>query len=520
MKHTLYCVQAPVVRLVTSALNGRSVIGLVANFALGFAPVAAWLAAFKNAGRIPVSARPAIHSSWAFLADAFLFGDAFQELVTQYGEGMRVASVVTWVTASQFALLVLAALPVAAWRLRGANAKHAGSRDRDPASLQLLLALPLLAFVALDAIHLLAAQRDFTSFKDMLAWTSYVLLHLLAPIFTAVYLYVFRAPGTVRAFALALGIQNLAGVCTHLLVPTAAPWFIHMYGARDVEHVTYEQEGFAAGLTRVDTHLGTHLNTSGFHRSPIVFGAVPSLHSAMAVQCFLFVVVSLLPALRVRGAGAGFGPAAAESFVLSAVPVASRPKDGDDDLESGAAAEVGGDDVMGYVVSDEESSRKSGDGVVSAVVSCEESSDSASHEAAEAAAEATAKLLAPAGADGAGGAQGASGGSSTAPTASSRWLYIFRRPVISFTLATAFPLLQWWSTMYLDHHFRFDLFVGLLYALTAFHIVDALLLTPRVTSVWLDIRAGTREDPRNEACTMGMRVFRGTRLEWFFDPLA
>lgn len=122
--------------------------------------------------------------------------------------------------------------------------------------------------------------------KDVLAWVFYVLAHITFPILTAVWLYLFHLPGSLRCFSFALGLQNVAGVCTHMLFPTAAPWFIHMYGPDAA--ADYDIPGYAAGLTRVDIALGTHVHSKGFHKSPIVFGAVPSLHSAMAVQVCLF----------------------------------------------------------------------------------------------------------------------------------------------------------------------------------------------------------------------------------------
>lgn len=57
--------------------------------------------------------------------------------------------------------------------------------------------------------------------KDLLAWFSYVLLHFFAPLFTAIWLYVFHAPGSLKLFSFALGMQNISGVFTHLLFPNA-----------------------------------------------------------------------------------------------------------------------------------------------------------------------------------------------------------------------------------------------------------------------------------------------------------
>ena len=154
-----------------------------------------------------------------------------------------------------------------------------------------------------------------------------------------------------------------------------------MYGEN--APANYDLPGYAAGLTRVDVALGTHLNSKGFHASPIVFGAVPSLHSAMAVMTFLFV-----------------------SYYA-------------------------------------------------------------------------------------------------------RWTVV---KLISF----AFVVLQWWATIYLDHHWRLDLFVGMCYALVWFSIMYKWRLG-KVNEVFLQLRMLYNFA---KGSTMGMRVFRNTKLQWFFDPLS
>ncbi|KAK6460662.1 hypothetical protein DFJ63DRAFT_315324 [Scheffersomyces coipomensis] len=215
--------------------------------------------------------------------------------------------------------------------------------------------------------------------KDILAWFSYVIGHFCAPLFTAIWLYVFHAPGSLKLFSIALGVQNIAGVLTHLSFPNAPPWFIHLYGENSL--ADYDMPGYAAGLTRVDVAMGTHLNTNGFHASPIVFGALPSLHSAMAVMVFFF---------------------------------------------------------LSYY---------------------------------------------------------------------SRWTFVK-------LIGLSFVILQWWATMYLDHHWRLDLFVGMCYSIVMFSILQPWLRNNDKRFMM----ARLRKDYLNSH-TMGMRVFKNTWLESFFDPL-
>ncbi|EMG45598.1 IPT1 Inositolphosphotransferase 1 [Candida maltosa Xu316] len=224
-------------------------------------------------------------------------------------------------------------------------------------------------------------RNPIRQWEDYLAWIWYVLGHITIPILTAVWLYLFHAPGAVKAYGLALGLQNICGVITHLVFPNAAPWFIHLNG--EDATADYETLGYAAGLIRVDLALGTHLTANGFHKSPIVFGALPSLHSAMAVMTFFFV---------------------------------------------------------GYY---------------------------------------------------------------------SRWIGLK-------LLAFMFMFVQWWATIYLDHHWRLDLLAGLMYSIFWFTIINKLVM---VKSNEKFINSRLCYDFKNGS-TMGMRVFRNTRIQWFFDPLS
>ncbi|SCU78288.1 LADA_0A04874g1_1 [Lachancea dasiensis] len=472
-----------IVRVYRGGLNTRNIPSLVANFALNFFPVFIWLCIFKNAGAIPVDWRPTIHSKAAFLADCFMFGDFTHDLESQYGERARLPTQLSWFTSALFIVVVCTILPLSLWyylyyRQRCENNvvdPHAKffhpTVQFSPTNRRVLLPFLFFTFttVGLNFTHLFAGQDEsnFTKTKDIFAWVSYVLLHLLAPIFTAVYLYVFHPPGTLKAFSIAMGMQNIAGVFTHLLLPTAPPWFIHMYGVNDSKHVSYDQPGYAAGLTRVDSHLGTHLNSKGFHKSPIVFGAVPSLHSAMAVQCFLFLITR---ATSTKAKSETLANSVANDSDLVPIPDL-QPKDSADnfieleslsDLTSSSANSING-----------------------------------------------------------GPKPSAQFGTPVPPAAlKSKWLFVFHHALLPRILGTFFPLLQWWSTMYLDHHFRFDLFVGMCYAVTSFLLVNFYYLQPKVLKRWCDLRMGAVADDRNEAKTMGMRVFKDTNVEWFFDPFA
>lgn len=80
-------------------------------------------------------------------------------------------------------------------------------------------------------------------------------------------------------------------------------------------------------------------------------------------------------------------------------------------------------------------------------------------------------------------------------------------------LAFANLLGQWWASLYLKHHWRLDMFVGLVFAITIWIWIKKKLLAneERVCKLRLE------NDFRN-CSTFGMRVFKDTRLQSFFDP--
>lgn len=458
-------------RIFWSGLNGRTVFQLVLNFWLNFSPVFIWLLMFKNAGIIPKEIRPKIYVALAMHVDDYMFNFVGHPLIST-------VALVSLVSGAWLIYYVFYRTPTSKKQEQSysalsnvyKNELHNGhSIDSDDptavgsssetssdledfneyeltdmnssssdlgdvsifnspgdwqddthhSSIEFFknlssnaistqtsetnrriwrtiktrgygplncwnLSPPILMALSWFLLNIDYWFKDpINTPKDLLAWTSYVLFHFFVPLFTAIWLYVFHAPGALRLFSFGLGMQNIAGVCTHLLFPNAPPWFIHLYD-EDAE-ATYDLPGYAAGLTRVDMAMGTHLNSNGFHASPIVFGALPSLHSAMAVMAFFFV-----------------------SYY-------------------------------------------------------------------------------------------------------SRWTTLK-------LLAASFVALQWWATIYLDHHWRLDLVVGMLYAITSFTL---LYCWPRgIKKVDSDfMKARLRFDFKNGS-TMGMRVFRNTRLQNFFDPLA
>lgn len=431
----LLCVVQFLWRVFWSGLNERNIITFPLNFFINFLPVFTWLLIFKNAGLIPKDIRPTIHVSLAYHLDEFMFSITKSPL----GSLLTIAATVMggWLlylkiyrTATTYKSLGLPTLSLTSLEDDIEMAEFDMSDTKDftaPGSFQNhhrigpMEIVPNLQPVEIsenaETINrkivrhlrennnnrpyncwyyappaLLAASwfvlnvdhwflAPLTVPKDVTAWFLYVIGHFCVPLFTAIWLYVFHAPGAIRLFSFALGAQNIVGVLTHLLFPNAPPWFIHKFG--ETAEANYDTKGYAAGLTRVKFATGTHTVTKGFHASPIVFGALPSLHSAMAVMCFFFV-----------------------SYY-------------------------------------------------------------------------------------------------------SRW-------TISKVAVLAFVVLQWWATIYLDHHWRLDLIAGMAYSIVLYTIFLKWLM-PRVDD---DFVAARLRFDFQRGSTMGMRVFRNTKLQNFFDPLS
>ncbi|KAF9180370.1 Aureobasidin resistance protein Aur1 [Haplosporangium sp. Z 767] len=130
--------------------------------------------------------------------------------------------------------------------------------------------------------------RSTSPFKDILAWIPYGVLHYVLPIVTAILIVLFGPPGTLPVFARTFGYMNVAGVLTQIFFPCAPPWYETRYG--NLQPAAYTMPGDPGGLARVDDILGVQMYKTTFTASPLVFGAFPSLHSAVSCQLAFFLV--------------------------------------------------------------------------------------------------------------------------------------------------------------------------------------------------------------------------------------
>ncbi|ODQ60678.1 hypothetical protein WICANDRAFT_51305 [Wickerhamomyces anomalus NRRL Y-366-8] len=267
-----------IIKIIKSGLNQRNIFQLALNFFINFSPVAIWLTIFKNAGLIPNEIRPKIYVDLIYNLDLEIFDIDFINVLI-----WSIISLSFTYLCSEFDLSDSSSSSSS-----GSISSSLSISSKAITRTHSLYITPILFFSIWPILNIASHfASNITTTKDLIAWFFYVLGHITFPILTAIYLYVFQPQGALKFFSIALGMQNIAGVLTHLLFPNAPPWFIHMYGPD--ASADYDMPGYAAGLTRIDVALGTHMHSKGFHKSPIVFGAFPSLHSAMAVQVFLFI---------------------------------------------------------------------------------------------------------------------------------------------------------------------------------------------------------------------------------------
>ncbi|CAO1632000.1 unnamed protein product [Parajaminaea phylloscopi] len=237
-------------------LNGKNPLRWFVGLLAGVLPPVCWTLAFKLARNIPPEWRPEIHTHFLLIMEAFILSPAGILLVT----------------------LLLS--PVAGLvRLR----------SRTPTGRILYPATILLFPVWLKVLNTIALGVAWSDSQDVLAWIFYGVLHFASPFLAGWWIWGFGPPGAAIVFGCTLGAQNLTGLISHILFPTAAPWFYDEHPDWETLLVDYSFPGSSAGLVRVDKVLGTHLYQQAFKKSPVVFGALPSLHAATAVCFSLFV---------------------------------------------------------------------------------------------------------------------------------------------------------------------------------------------------------------------------------------
>ena len=205
-------------------------------------PLVVALTIFQLSCRLPVAWRPSITTQWLPTAERWLFGTAFvYRWMGPARTWLLVAAAVPYLL--HFALPVL--VPIVVWRFGdGVEGCLRDRRRRKPQQQQQ------------------QQQQRRRRCQYCRAWHA-------------------------GSFLWALGMLNLLGVATQLLVPTAPPWWYVRqlgdggeYDPRRLEAATYDSPSSEARLVQVDRALDVTLFHSIYGQAPLVFGSFPSLHAA------------------------------------------------------------------------------------------------------------------------------------------------------------------------------------------------------------------------------------------------
>ncbi|KAJ0424087.1 hypothetical protein BJY00DRAFT_11796 [Aspergillus carlsbadensis] len=173
-------------------------------------------------------------------------------------------------------------LPIAGWLLFFYACQFIPSDWRPAIWVRVLPALENILYGA-NISNILSAHQNVV--LDLLAWLPYGICHYGAPFVVSLIMFIFGPPGVVPLFARTFGYISMAAVVIQLFFPCSPPWYENRYGLAPAD---YSIQGDPAGLARIDKLFGVDLYTSGFHQSPVVFGAFPSLHAADSTLAALF----------------------------------------------------------------------------------------------------------------------------------------------------------------------------------------------------------------------------------------
>ncbi len=110
-------------------------------------------------------------------------------------------------------------------------------------------------------------------------------LHIPVVIVLILYFWWTRSISLAQKFTLAFFLINIFAFATYFLLPAAAPWYVEKFG---FIQPTGPIPGDAAGLIRFEQLLGIKFFSENYQISPVVFGAIPSMHAGFATLGWLF----------------------------------------------------------------------------------------------------------------------------------------------------------------------------------------------------------------------------------------
>lgn len=144
-------------------------------------------------------------------------------------------------------------------------------------------------WLVLNAAYALRYTEGVSRPVFVVAWGIYVVVYVVLPPLTAVYLYLFQPPGTLKTFMLALTAQNLAILALGFIMPTTPPIYFKIFGPNQTPR--YDMI-YTDGMTTQDLNFNPLIHSSIYAVNPLRFALMPLLHSAVPSLCFFFVSAS------------------------------------------------------------------------------------------------------------------------------------------------------------------------------------------------------------------------------------
>lgn len=156
--------------------------------------------------------------------------------------------------------------------------------------------LPKLDALMGSSVTWFGANTNDFSWIDLVAAVPYTIHPVLPFLFLLLHSLSGAGARPLLKFVLAFGVLNLVAVLTHLVFPTAPPWYFLKHG---MENATYDMKGDPAVLARLDERFGMEMYHRMYEKGgKVVFGAWPSLHAAWPYLMARFRPPVQWPALR------------------------------------------------------------------------------------------------------------------------------------------------------------------------------------------------------------------------------
>ncbi|KAH3919537.1 hypothetical protein HBI56_027970 [Parastagonospora nodorum] len=221
-------------------------------------------------------------AQYLFLAIVAIFSLSVSEAPGPFAKTFVAGLLMTGLCLPITRQFLLPLLPTLTWILLFSSCKYISTDYRPAIWVRVLPALENILYGA-NLSNILSAHKHVV--LDLLAWLPYGVVHYVSPVIVSCCMFIWGPPGTAPTWARAFGYMNITAVLIQTVFPCSPPWYENTYG---LAPANYSIAGDAAGLKAIDKLFGIDLYTSGFHASPVVFGAFPSLHSGWATLETLF----------------------------------------------------------------------------------------------------------------------------------------------------------------------------------------------------------------------------------------